>query len=216
MNIQQIMNSADSTKVTRLPLGEYEGPFTISKPCILVGNATTLWAKKGPVLIIKSNGVTINDLRIEITESPNVESDFTCISTSNTDTIYNNIEIIGNIDGILGESDNWDIPKIIPLGSFLADNENTFMLELNVPVKTKISSTIKDITFSPTELQPGVNTVSIVTDKMKENTFLYGELLFESQFIRRAYVSGQAKKLIIIRIRRLYFAAEEKIEIQAI
>ncbi len=47
--------------------GEYQGPLTVSRPCILDGAGSTLWAEHGPVLTITAPGVTIKNLRVEIT-----------------------------------------------------------------------------------------------------------------------------------------------------
>ncbi len=34
--------------------GEYEGPLTINRPCVVDGGQSTLWAKTGPVLIVEA------------------------------------------------------------------------------------------------------------------------------------------------------------------
>ena len=43
--------------------GEYEGPLTITRPCVVDGQHSTLWANNGPVLIVDSASVTLKNLR---------------------------------------------------------------------------------------------------------------------------------------------------------
>lgn len=52
----------------RLMPGEYEGPVRITRPCEIDGNGATVWAACGPVLTAASPGVTLKNLRVEVTE----------------------------------------------------------------------------------------------------------------------------------------------------
>jgi len=52
------------------PSGEFEGPLIIDRPLHLIGQggSTVLWARQGPVLTIRSGGVHLENLSIEVTE----------------------------------------------------------------------------------------------------------------------------------------------------
>ena len=52
MNLQDVIDHGMTYDVIPLPLGEYEGPFYVRKPCTLVGNVTTLWSRQGPALVL--------------------------------------------------------------------------------------------------------------------------------------------------------------------
>lgn len=186
--IQQLLDGG-SNEIT-LPLGEWEGPFVIKKPCCVVGMSTTLWAKKGPALIIDSKGVTIKNLRIEITEAlPNTE-EYIGIKFEFQDTKYHNIEIVGDCKGLGNEDNEWDIPKVIKMGEFPAEKDNTFFVEVNIPCETVIHSYISGITIEPKRLSRGKNIITLKTEQIKQGSFIYGSVLFESKLIRRMYLTG--------------------------
>jgi len=193
LDIQQLLDNSKPNSTVQLPSGEYEGPFNIWKPLIITGNSTTLWGKKGPVLVVESSGVTIKNARIEITEFNDNPDDFLCLVSKAKDTKYEKVEIIGNVKGINGEENSWDIPKIIPLGDFPSENKTSFIIEVEVPVDVTIKSTIKDVSIIPNRLNPGRSKVTISVEKLKDGTFVYGEILFESVFIRRSYINGSAR-----------------------
>ena len=68
MELNDIISHAAPNSEVTLPSGEFEGPLVINKPLRVKGKSTTIWAKKSPVIQITSGGVTIEDIRAEITE----------------------------------------------------------------------------------------------------------------------------------------------------
>lgn len=192
-NIQYMLDSVNINGIVQLPVGEFKGPFYVRKACTIIGNGSTLWNKHGPVLVIEAQGVTARNLRIEVTEEPISPEDFICLVDKAGNTVYENIEIIGNVVGVPGEEGTWNIPKVISLNSFPADTEATFNIEVMTPVTVNIDSMVKDVHISPAELTPGKHILSLQTSKLKEDTFLYGEILFKSTFTRRSYLSGRVK-----------------------
>lgn len=194
VDIQSMLDRPSKENKVLLPIGEYEGPFTVNSPCIIIGNGATLWAKKGPVLHVKSQGVSIQNLRLEITEESIDRQDLNCITSDFKDVKFTNVEVMGNIQGIPNEEGNWDLPKILNLDLFKAEAHNSFTFELNIPTHAKIKSTIKDMKLSPDTLQPGRNKVTIETNKMKNGTFLYGELEISSLVTHRVFLTGQASE----------------------
>lgn len=190
VNIQQLLDNPDVTGAVRLPCGEFEGPFNINRPCVVVGSNTTLWCKNGPILNINSNGVALRDLRVEVTNT-NIYKNVS-VATRAADTRFSNVEIIGGVTGVAGEDGEWYFPKVINLKKFPADRNNTFTMEIYVPVPVKIDCSIYDIKLSTNDLYPGKNTVTITTDKLRSGSYIYGEMLLVSSFSRRIYISGSA------------------------
>lgn len=178
---------AQSGDTIQLPAGEFEGPVPIGKPLRLIGKNTTLWAKDGAVLDINSNGVFLEDLRVEITEGG--KSDVAV--SANFLTSVKNVEILGSVRGFGSEDSFFDVPRTIELGAFLCDNENTFTLEVNVPAKTEIICGTREVKLSPTSLEAGRNTITITVSDCSAGTLLYGEILFKSMFTRRIYLTGK-------------------------
>lgn len=190
--LQDILDKSGAYGETYIPCGEFEGCFHIKKPCTIIGNSTVLWSCKGPIVIIESKKVKLKNIRIEIMPSLKSNANNDCIYSMYDDTEFENIEIIGNIKGISNEDGNWDIPKIIELGNFKAGEINTYQLEVYVSNETYIKCNIDGIKIKENILKKGYNNITIETEKLKENIFIYGEILFKSKFIRRSYLSGKS------------------------
>lgn len=190
-----------------LPVGEIEGPFTITKPCRIKGNNTTIWARTAPVLVIDTPGVTLENIRVEVTEG--YESNIALLSTTG-DTVVQNCEVFGRTKGFDQEDKNFDIPRMIKLGDFSANEENIFQIQVFVSNATIIKSDICGLEFSPLNLSLGYNTITIKTDKLKDKSCIYGEIIFKSDFNRRTYISGKASSNITqcIKNKSVYKAKE--------
>lgn len=184
--IELISRAAPNSEVT-LPSGELEGPLVINKPLRLIGKNTTVWAKRSPVIKVTSSGVTLSDIRAEITEGsieePAITADFM--------TAASNVEVLGRVSGFGAEDGFFDIPRTIELGKFPAESENSFKLEVNVPARTEIICEMREVKFSPSVLNAGRNELTITINGISAQTFLYAEVLFKSQFTRRVYLTGR-------------------------
>lgn len=187
MNVNDFISRAAPNGEVTLPSGEFEGPLVINKPLRLRGKSTTIWAKKSPVIQITSGGVTIEDLRAEITEGSIEEPAITSIVACSA----KNVEILGRVSGFGAEDGYFDIPRTIELGTFPADKENTYKLEVNVPAKTDIVCEIREVKFEPSTLQAGRNELTVKVSGISAQTFMYAEVLFRSQFTRRVYLTGK-------------------------
>ena len=182
-----------STGDFTLSPGEYEGPLTVTRPCVIDGQRATLWANKGPVLIVDSGAVTLKNLRIEVTGAQ--ESDGPAALRSNYgDTRLENIEINGAIEGLPGETAQWGLPGAIALGDFATNKENSFSIEFEAPCDAEIVHNLKDVAIAPLHIRAGRNTLSIRTSNMRDNTILFGEMLIRTQVARRFYITGKAKE----------------------
>lgn len=189
LKISDLIARTGAGETLKLPSGEFEGPIVINKPLHLVGSNTTLWAKNGPVLEINCNGVSIENLRVEITES--TENDIAV--DAGIATAAKDIEVLGRVSGFGAEDGCFDVPRTIELGEMQSDCDNTFLLEVNVPEKTEISCSVREITVSPSVLEPGRNKLVITVEGSASGTLLYAELLFKSMFTRRIYLTGKPR-----------------------
>lgn len=203
-NLNQIIDSAPSGADITLPAGEFEGPVIIAKPLRISGKNTTIWAKKGSVIEIKSPGVSISDIRAELTES----SETDCAIKAYFPADAKNVEVLGSVSGFGAEDGFFDVPRTINLGEFLADAENTFTLTVNVPEKTEILCDIKEIVISPKTLEKGRNDLTITINGISEKTLLYAEILFRTRFVRRVYLMGKPKADIPAVNKCIYTAPE--------
>ena len=173
--------------------GEYEGPLTINRPCVVDGGQSTLWAKTGPVLIVEAEPVTIKNLRIEVTGRPENEETAIAVRTRYAHTVLSGVEVSGRLEGFAHEAASWELPPVIALGKFAAGVENTFALEIDAPAPAALRCTMKDTVLMPDRLVCGKNKIILKTSGMKENTILYGEILVITGVTRRIYVSGKAQ-----------------------
>lgn len=67
---EKIVAAENGATIVLENAGEYEGPILIDRPVHLSGRGrlTTLWRRRGPVVVITSPQVTLSDLHIEVTE----------------------------------------------------------------------------------------------------------------------------------------------------
>lgn len=187
MELNDYISRAAANSEVSLPSGEFEGPLVINKPLRIKGKNTTIWAKKSPVIEIKSGGVSIEELRAEITEGSIEEPAVTAAVSA----AARNVEVLGRVSGFGAEDGYFDIPRTIELGKFPADRENSFKLEVNVPAKTEIVCGMREVRLEPAVLQPGRNELKITLSGISAQMFLYAEVLFKSQFMRRVYITGR-------------------------
>lgn len=185
-SLELLIAKASPDSKIMLPKGEFKGPLTISKPLKIIGENTTVWTDKAPAVIIKSTGVSLSAMRIEVTdgrpENAALCSLFPCE--------INDVEISGAVSGFGSEDGFFGVPRTIDLGDFQAEEENTFLTTVVVPERTEIKA--ENITFEPSVLSKGKNELLIKVSGIPHGTCLYSEVLFKSKFIRRAYICGKA------------------------
>ncbi len=191
--IQELFQAA-AGGVVIVPPGEYEGPLVIDRPCTLDGSGATLWAGSGPVLQIAAKGVSIQNLRVEVTGIQADREAQTAIKTSDPHTRLRDVAVCGCLEGFAGEPGVWNLPSVISLGVFAAERQNTFSISLQVPAAAELECRIDKLSVNPSRLAAGNNTVVLTTGELRDNTILYGELLVQSVVTRRIYVSGKALK----------------------
>ena len=186
-SINEILAKTIAGGTITLPSGEFEGPIYITRPMHVIGNNTTIWAKRGNAVEISSADVILDNVRVELTSS---RLNGYAISAA-LPVKVNNVEIFGAIHGFGPEDVRFEIPRTLDLGRFAADKVNTFTIRLTVPTAAEICCDTAGLTFSPTQLQPGDNQVTITASDFNAMFSLFAEVLIKSRFTRRVFVTGK-------------------------
>lgn len=176
-----------------LPPGEYEGPLRVLCPCTIDGGGATLWARQGPVLTVAAAGVTVKNLRVEVTESASGPA-AAALTTEHADTVLEQVEVRGDVVGVPREAPHWELPSLLSLGDFAAGVENSFALRLTVPAGAELVCGLGGVTLSPGRLAVGEQTVLLQVDALRDRTILYGEIFVKTKVLRRICVTGRAMK----------------------
>lgn len=176
--------------------GEYEGPLRVTRPCVIEGNGATLWAARGPVLVIESPGVRVKNLRVEITGEHRGGAEAVALLTKTPDTALEQVEVRGDVEGLsaLGEAPHWDLPPLLSLGDFSAGEENSFSIRLTAPAPAELLCALDGGTLRPARLTAGEQTVCLQMEPLRDRTVLYGELFVKTRVLRRICVTGRAMK----------------------
>lgn len=190
--VNDIQRLFDDTvnKVVNIPAGEYEGCFFIRRSCTVNGGGAVLWSGSGPALVIDAEGVTVNDLKIELTSDGIPEAGRISVLCRAGDVKFSGVEVNGAAVGIPGEEDYWGIPTLLDLG-LLPEGRHSFSFEVYVPVGTEISCGIYGVTLSCGRLEKGYGTVTVTVDKVRSGSLLYGYICLKSE------VTGIIRKIIV-------------------
>lgn len=205
-NINDIILRTPHGGTAMLPSGEFEGPVYITKPIRLVGNNTTIWAKRGSVIEVTAQGAAIEELRVELTEGDVRDTAI----VANHPVFVNNVEVQGGVKGFGAEDGYFDVPRTIELGALAPDTENSFTMTVNVPAQTEIVCGTSGVTISPKQLSAGRNEVRISVRGISDHNVLYAELLFKSQFMRRVYLMGRAESSVSAVSGKCVYTAPER------
>lgn len=188
-DIQKLLDS--DSEVVVLPSGEFKGSFTISRPCTVEGSNTTLWNDKNTVLTVNSENVILKNIHVELVT---VNENFFSVLTNFDDTVYENIEVYGPVHGFGLEDSVPEISRQIKLGNFCSEFENTFIMDLFIPNSVPVLSvSVKDIQIENNSYTTGINKIKLKTGDMAPKTFIYGNLVLNTGFIRNYYFSGLAE-----------------------
>ena len=105
--LSDIIANTPAGGTAALPAGEYEGPVVINKPLTLRGSSATVWSKHGSVIEVSSQGVTLEGLRVEITEGALSEPAITAKFPVNIRAV----EVLGTVSGFGAEDGECGIPR---------------------------------------------------------------------------------------------------------
>jgi hypothetical protein len=193
-DLNSLIGSAPGGVLTLDPPGkEFQGPVTVRRPITIRGQGGTIWAERGPVLVIESAGVVLEHLNVEITgrdESATGEAASAIVARSSPPRMTQ-VAVRGHVLGIPGEEGEWRYPTAVRLGKVRAGVPHEFVVRLAVPVPCKIDSLVSGVTVSPTSLAAGVVDVTVRIDALAEGIRLRGPIrLVTHGLTRRIEFSG--------------------------
>ncbi len=170
--------------------GEYAGPIILNRPLILDGGGATIWSLAGPVLSIESSGVSLRNLRIEVTgceDGTSFQDKCAILVKSGQGLQFDNIEVRGRVMGLPEEEGEWEYPSSIHLGKLAPEVEYNLRLRIIVPVKCRIVCDISGLQFKPHELSPGANEICLNIEKFPRNQdiLIDGNIFLVSAFLKR-------------------------------
>lgn len=190
--IQQLLDNPDSYERIELPKGEFEGRFIVRKSCVINGNGSLLWSNSGPVLVVDAENVQLDNLKIELTNSNLPTEQYISVFCRNKDTKLKNVEINGLVLGIEDEEQYWGVPRIIDIGTFEAEKEHAYIMEIYSPIEAEINCNFHDVSLSTDMLVRGYNTVTVNVGKIRSGSVLYGSITIKSAVERRIIFCGTA------------------------
>lgn len=185
--LSEIIANTPAGGTAALPAGEYEGPVVINKPLTLRGSNATVWAKRGSVIEVASQGVTLSGLRVEITEGAISEPAITARFPVNV----RDVEVLGTVSGFGAEDGECGIPRAIQLGELSPSEENSFLMTIDIPAPAKLVCSASGVKFEPQDIPAGRSTVRVCVSGSGSASLVYSEVLVESVFRRRIYLSGR-------------------------
>ena len=189
-NLRLIVQDAPEGADISLPPGEFEGPFLLDRPLRLVGRgdrpeATTLWTRRGPAVIVRSPGVSLANLSVELTFPEARQNDATIWYQAECRPDVQTAQIRGQIEqmGKKQSSGGWKLPDLISLGDLRAKHSVTLPMVIQVPGPAKLSGELTNLHVQPTRLPAGgehLIRIGIPQGKLFKDTMLAGQLVIES------------------------------------
>lgn len=171
-NFQDEIDSVNSGSTHHLRLREYSEPVILKRSIIIDGCGSTICALEGPVITIKSPGVTLRNLTIEYTGDGGMEkpSDECAIFIEpGLNVSMENVKVRGTVIGLPSEEGEWRYPVSLSLGPLTSGFRHTFILHLVVPVHCTIESSIYGMKLNTQKLDPGPNEILINIDEMPQD-----------------------------------------------
>lgn len=190
-SLQQQVDEALPHSTLALIPSEYEGPIVISKPLRIEGSGSTLWSRSGPVLLVQSGGVTLHNLKVEVTVSQ-PESELlqaALVVEPNMGTQLEDVTLRGNAVGVEGEGTTWSLPFSIDLGRINPREVSERKIMVTVPVACMLSSKISGVELLPRALSPGSSEVTIRVSSLMPNAILVGDIeITTALYVRKVQI----------------------------
>ena len=168
---------------------EFSGPVIINKRLTLDGQGATIWALRGPVVSIQSDGVVLRNIRIEVTgENRTGRYDDNCallIEPGRSIRFEKDVEVRGTVSGLPQEEGNWQYPHSVDIGHLACGVDYDFIMRIAVPVPCQIASHISGMDITPGKLSTGFNEVHIHIERLPQDTLLHGYLSLSTTFLKR-------------------------------
>ena len=173
---------------------EFQGPVTLIKAITIRGQGGTIWAEQGPVVIVQSAGVILEDINIEVTGAQDkLSGQATCalIVPGTQKVQFTRVGVRGDVEGVPGEDRGWQYPRILRLNRIASGREHVFRIRLFVPVSCRIESQVSGVSIAPRDLPAGPAELDVRVEKLSDGVRLRGMLLLSTAaLVRRIEVSG--------------------------
>jgi len=190
-NLRLIVREAPEGTEILVPAGEeYLGPFVFDRPMRLTGQGshpkeTTLWMYRGPAVIVRSTGVSLANLNVELTLSEARKSDATLWYAAGCQPDTQGAQIQGRVEqmGASRSGGGWNLPDLIDLGDIRAKCSVTLPMVIQVPGPARLRGELTNLHVQPARLPVGgehLIRVGIPGDKLFKDTMLAGQLVVES------------------------------------
>ncbi|MBR4211113.1 MAG: TerD family protein, partial [Oscillibacter sp.] len=174
-----------------LPQGVYEESVVIQRPCVVQGRDTTIVSSRGPVIQVNAPNVTLRNLRVHLAGQPGV-----CIRTGAENTVLEEVELNGALEGFPEENPQWVLPSLVDVGAFAAGSRaNRVALPLFAPAPLKLSHDLRGVELSTSALLPGLNRVVLTIRDIEDARTLYGVIsaVRPGGVVRKIRLYGQAR-----------------------
>lgn len=189
-SFQGSIDSLHDGETLELPPREFPGPVVIKRPVVIEGHGATVWALKGPVVSVESEGVVLRDLRVEVTgeETANTnEEDCAILVSPGKGILLERVQVRGSVIGLEEEEGDWGYPSSLHLGRLAHGGEHDFTLRLFVPVACRLKSHISGLEVSPHTLKAGANEVRLHVERLSQDTLLSGLVTLSTAFLTRHF-----------------------------
>ncbi len=173
--------------------GEVKGPVILRKRLVLDGKGSTLWARRGPVLLLTEDGTIVKNLQVEVTEGGDgVDEACAIMVLPGRRVFFENVEVRGSVWGIPGEEGEWHYPATLQLGLLGSRYNYSFSVEVRVPVSCEVSTSVSGLSVEPALLPAGVGMLVLHAKggNFLNDTVLYGRLVLETPNFKRVIVIG--------------------------
>jgi len=177
-SLQSIMMNCNNN--ISLKFGEYEGPLIIDRPITLDGSGSTIWSKSGPVIVIKSIGVKLKNLKITVPRDGSALSNISIEVKKGIQVEFENVYVNGTVIGISGEEGTWMYPSSAQLSELQPLKENRYYLDIYAPGPANMNTDISGAALVPNKIVKGLNKVEICLSDIYKDAFVCGKVYIES------------------------------------
>jgi len=191
--LQETIAQTPAGGVVSLTRGEHQGPIYVDKPLTLQGNGAVIWASNGPVIVVQSTGVSLQDIEVEATapEEGIENSEVALLVAPQGNVQLTNVRTRGRIVGIPEADGEWKIPTYLNFGEIAPRATNSFGIEIDTPRACEVKSTVSGVTIVPKCLEKGRQNLEIRVENISSDTFLTGNIEFLTNgVVRTIPISG--------------------------
>ncbi len=192
MDLQKKIDQTEEHGTLVLEFNEYFGQVVIDKPMTIDGQESTICAKTGPVLSVRSEGVSLRNVRLEVTSIPlGGESGLALLVGKEISVDLEKVVVRGDVSGIVKEDGPWEHLDVLNLRPLVPKKKNYFVFDMSVPVSCVLETDIRELKIVDRGPAPGLNKVRLEVDPLKEEAILFGQIRIKSPYLTRIIsVSG--------------------------